>query len=271
MSKTTKVIAALGVVAGLGVAALPAFTFAEGEPSVSADVDLYVKVKPAIAMTIEGNNDDTSDSGHIDQDGEWSTDTDDHGKASRFAPAGTNVKVDTFDGTDGAFKFTDIEHGTNGKTSSSKVELSQNDYGTMASTVNVYTNNTTGYKLSVKAAGAAKMVNDRPSTGDKDEIAAGAFSGTDLDNGTPKGGLGKWAFKTDLADKSAETGVTVDTNDWAQMPESTGTAAILRNVSTKTSDTGNRQTVVTYGVSTSPDQASGIYKTTLTYTATCNE
>ena len=55
MSKTTKIIAALGVVAGLGVAALPAFTYAA--ENVTGDVEVQVEVVPAIAMTITGNND----------------------------------------------------------------------------------------------------------------------------------------------------------------------------------------------------------------------
>ena len=55
MSKTTKIIAALGVAAGLGVAALPAFSYAD---SVAGQVDVDVEVGSAIAMTIVGNNDD---------------------------------------------------------------------------------------------------------------------------------------------------------------------------------------------------------------------
>ena len=58
MSKTTRIIAALGVVAGLGVAALPAFTYAT--ETVTGDVEVDVEILPAIAMTISGNNDNGS-------------------------------------------------------------------------------------------------------------------------------------------------------------------------------------------------------------------
>ncbi|MBQ3306445.1 hypothetical protein IJH02_03380 [Candidatus Saccharibacteria bacterium] len=55
MSKTTKIIAALGVVSGLGVAAMPALTFAD--TSVSGNVKVEVEITPAIAMKIHSNND----------------------------------------------------------------------------------------------------------------------------------------------------------------------------------------------------------------------
>ena len=55
MSKTTKIIAALGVVAGLGVAALPAFSYATS--TVAGEVELSAEVNEAIAMTILGNGD----------------------------------------------------------------------------------------------------------------------------------------------------------------------------------------------------------------------
>ena len=53
--KSTKIIAAAGVVAGLGVAALPAMTFATEH--VDGQVTLTAEVESAIAMTIHGNGD----------------------------------------------------------------------------------------------------------------------------------------------------------------------------------------------------------------------
>lgn len=50
MSKSTKIIAALGVVAGLGVAALPLNSFA----AETGDVNLKVTVGSTISMTIDG-------------------------------------------------------------------------------------------------------------------------------------------------------------------------------------------------------------------------
>lgn len=51
MSKSTKVIAALGVVAGLGVAALPAFTYA-----ATADAEVEVTVTSSISIAVEGTD-----------------------------------------------------------------------------------------------------------------------------------------------------------------------------------------------------------------------
>lgn len=52
----TKIIATLGVVAGLGLAAFPAFSYAA---EVSGDVQIDTAINPAIAMRIHSNADDT--------------------------------------------------------------------------------------------------------------------------------------------------------------------------------------------------------------------
>lgn len=58
MSKSKTILAGLGVVAALGVAALSLSSYAAITPaSVAGNVDLYVEVQPAIAITIAGNND----------------------------------------------------------------------------------------------------------------------------------------------------------------------------------------------------------------------
>ena len=51
MSKSTKIIAALGVIAGLGVAALPLGAFAE-----SQDVDVKITVKSSVSIAVEEND-----------------------------------------------------------------------------------------------------------------------------------------------------------------------------------------------------------------------
>ena len=56
MSKSTKVIAALGVVAGLGVAALPLSSFAAS----TGDVNVKVEVGSTISMTIDGADHSTT-------------------------------------------------------------------------------------------------------------------------------------------------------------------------------------------------------------------
>ncbi len=59
MSKSTKIIAALGVVAGLGVAALPLSSYAtEGE--VSGNVTISATITDSIAMRIQSNSDSTN-------------------------------------------------------------------------------------------------------------------------------------------------------------------------------------------------------------------
>ncbi len=129
MSKTTKVIAALGVVAGLGVAALPAFTYAQ--ETVSGNVDLYVEVVPAIAMTITGNNDDNGHYGFG------------NGAVDVFNPA--TAASSTIDGHETPATATTVA-------SSSWMSILPNATGTMTSTVTVYTNNASGYTLNLKDA-----------------------------------------------------------------------------------------------------------------------
>ena len=116
MSKSTKVIAALGVVAGLGVAALPAFTYAA---STSGNVELEVTVQPGIAMTIEGNSDG--------------------GAPGVIAEDPTGIAA--------AFNLGTIDAGP----SSSKTTMTQNTVKEdMTSTIKVYTNNAGGYTLTVE-------------------------------------------------------------------------------------------------------------------------
>ena len=130
MTKSSKLIATLGVVAGLGVAALPLGSVFASE-SVSGDVDLYVEVLPAIAMTISGNNDDNDHAGSG------------NGAVDVFAPAG--AASSDIDGHTTPASATTVA-------SSSWMSILPNATGTMTSTVTVYTNNASGYALAVKDA-----------------------------------------------------------------------------------------------------------------------
>lgn len=56
MSKMSKAIAALGVVAGLGVAALPLSSYAADNYSQSAQAGVQVEVGGAIAISVQGND-----------------------------------------------------------------------------------------------------------------------------------------------------------------------------------------------------------------------
>ena len=59
MSKSTKIIAALGVVAGLGVAALPLSSYAaEGDGTISGSVTIGANITSSIAMRIQSAADD---------------------------------------------------------------------------------------------------------------------------------------------------------------------------------------------------------------------
>ena len=123
--KSTKIIAVAGVVAGLGVAALPALTFAR---SVDGAVKLEAEVLPSIAMTIVSNSDNSAV--HYNDDPE--------GSATGYGITGTRYTKDSESG-----EFTNW--------SSATTSLLPNDTDdTMNSIVTVYTNNAAGYTLVVK-------------------------------------------------------------------------------------------------------------------------
>lgn len=265
MSKTTKIIAALGVVAGLGVAALPAFTFADG-PSVQGDVELNVEVSPAIAMTITGNNDahatdaiqytavtpvgteDPSDEGWY----EWSTatgafvetaDTSVVEGKKYYEQSTDTTGVDVFapysagagsvDGHAEAFKI---------GPSSSTLSILPNSVGTMTSTVTVYTNNHAGYKLTVKDSDTTTAL-----TSTESSIPASA---------TTTAGTAGWS----IAGGDLEASAIVSSE--AAQP------LVVKNTNSKTS--GGDATTMTYTVATASAQETGTYTDTITYTATCN-
>lgn len=281
MSKTTKIIAALGVVAGLGVAALPAFTFAEGEPSVDGDVEVQVEVSPAIAMTISGNNDSGThkpvsytvvadpegspvSNHYYERSGETagtyvytaSTDTEVSDQKTYYTKDAdkTYASVDNFDPADAASKTID-GHNTPATavlgTSSSYISLlpkstaigdSNNNF---RSTITVYTNAAAGYHMTLL---------------DKD---------TDNSLVTTNGATIPATSATTLTAGTAAWGYRVSGNtDWLAVPASDGTAAEITSLNHKTS--GGDQTIIEYGVATANDQATGIYADTIVYTATCN-
>lgn len=61
MSKTTKALAIMGVVAGLGVAALPMSTYAVADP-VSKEAQVKLEVKDVLSLDLKSNNDSGSES-----------------------------------------------------------------------------------------------------------------------------------------------------------------------------------------------------------------
>lgn len=133
MSKTKTIIAGLGVTAALGVAALPALTFASEE--VTGNVDLYVVIPEAIAMTITGNNDGNSIAGSG------------NGAIDVFSPSSATGDLDGHT----------LPETSTTVASSSAWKLNQNSVkegGDFASTVTIYTNAASGYTLTVKDADA---------------------------------------------------------------------------------------------------------------------
>jgi len=274
MSKTTKIIAALGVVAGLGVAALPAFTFATG-PSTTGNVEVDVEVEAAIAMTIVGNNDDgslynggvaftytevqnptgnpsenkyyeliegnyvLSEDDEVDENDTYYTRSSNYASVDNSAPTGVAV----VDGHTAA---------TISGTSSSYTKLLPNaasDDSTFKSTIKVYTNATSGYTLTLND----QDTNTSLVKGDNEATipAVGTVSGNQVVAGTAA-----WGYK--VGDGAA----------WLAVPDSEAEGATIKTRGTATE--GGEETTVYYGVSTASDQATGVYKDTIVYTATVN-
>ena len=288
MSKTTKIIAALGIVAGLGVAALPAFTFAV-EP-VTGDVEVQVEVQPAIAMTIEGNNDNGNHKAKaFKQETVTVGETDVEGMYEYNAATGEYFITEDTKAEDGKTYFSPDYHQVSNYspntlaadthignyvvsgtpvlgTSSSYIAMlpasvvngawsdtpsAENNF---ASKITVYTNNTSGYTLAVA---------DKDSDTDLDRLDGQA----NIPTGTPA----QEATTFDLAAGTAAWGYKVN----PQTTASTGYSPMVPSTSAATikadgaAVSAGETTIVTYGVATGNAQATGIYADTIVYTATC--
>ena len=292
MSKSTKIIAALGVVAGLGVAALPAFTYAAQTPaSTTGDVDVIVEVQPAIALAISGNNDDgvlsgdgafavqavTSPSGNPSSQGWYeesgtspdivyvlTTDTEVASGKTYYEYTGGYREVDSFAPASAKNSIIDGHPTPAGSIigpSSSYLSLLPNTAGSVKSTVNVYTNNTSGYTLSVRANGSDAAMHQQVATGVGDTIAAIA--------NTPAIGTPGWAYKvadvTEEAPATSKTNKGVITTGYESDSQMGITDQVIVTSQEKTAEGDDWD--VTYDVATKADQATGIYKVSLTYTA----
>ena len=239
MSKTTKIIAALGIVAGLGVAAIPAASYAT--QSTTGDVQVDVNVEAAIAMTIEGNNDD----GTSYDDGTTSYASVDN--ASPSSVAGSTIDTHEVPST--------LVAGTSSSYATllpySVVQGSHESGGNgFASTITVYTNNASGFTLNVIDRDATTALTHTNGT---DTIPTGADA--------VQAGTAKWNFDTTVA-----TGGTTEALTAAAMPASTDSATTIDTYSSNTS--GGRTTYVDYNVATDADQVTGVYSDTIVYTAT---
>ena len=244
MSKTTKIIAGLGIVAGLGVAAMPALTHALNTSSVDGDAEVIVEVTPAISLQIDGNNDTNPYGGFFDSD------------------------------PTGVYAAPDVNHlSTN--TSSSKWTMSSNqivegvvDNGDetddpgegFVSTLTVNTNDIGGYTLSVKTAetGANATSLHNKDTGTPDAwIPAIATASASFTQGTAA-----WGIRNNVAAANSED---ISNDKWYPIATTDQSVRIAPATTTGyASDVSN----VRYGVSTAASTPVGTYQNTLTYTAT---
>ena len=239
MSKTTKIIAALGVVAGLGVAALPAFTYAA---QVSGNADVIVDVQSAIAMTIEGNNDTATGYGVAKAKNPGTITSLDNLTAQDLANF-SNTTATTVSSSHASLLPNASVNGDDGE-STGTTETDNGFY----STVTVYTNDS-GYTLNIGALSAlTKQYTGEP------PVTPATIPAT----GIVKAGISGWGYKTSIQADAADTSTA--NYDVA--------AATIKNGTGPTD--GGEATIVFYGVSTSPDQENGTYKSTVTYTATTN-
>ncbi len=160
MTKSKTIIATLGIVAGLGAAALPLASYAA---SVSGNVILAVEVEPAIAMTITGNNDNDTEN----------VITEDVSTVSQYDP-------NTATGAIGSYTIPNAMSNP----SSTYISLLPNNSATGTSIVTVYTNNASGYTLNVKDSDSTTALTK---VGGTDTIPALATAGT---AGTPGWSIG---------------------------------------------------------------------------------
>ena len=224
MKTNNKTLISAGIVAGLGLASIPVFSFAIG---TDGDVQLNTEVSTSIAMKIASPNDTNPDC--MEQSGVT------YGTANRYATsngAEGSKQVDTFDGTEGGAD----ELNTN--TSCATLSMTPNTFDSTYSDVTIFTNSPSGYALTVQSAEGATpaLTNTTDST---QTIPAGALTeqdgtGEQAGQKVVPGGQNKWAYKTD-------NGIITD---WTAV---TTSPAAIKSYDNYTE--GGDTTRVTYGIS----------------------
>ncbi|MBP3899331.1 hypothetical protein J6D24_00790 [Candidatus Saccharibacteria bacterium] len=248
MSKTTKVIAALGVVAGLGVAALPAFTYAQ--TSISGGVNVKAIVDEAIAMTITGNEDTT-----------WQTSAETPVSVtgdSVYAPAGVTT-LNTYNAANGEVFVngtTAVRYASGSYTNilPNSVKNGGTDDADFKSTISVWTNSANGYDLTVIDQDTSNALSNGESGTAADTIAAVDNNGALVAGATN----GAWGIKVGTT--------STDGTGYSAVPVSGGSALNIKNNGAAFAD--GEQTVVYYGVATKAAQKTGTYTDQIIYTAT---
>ena len=220
MSKKTKIIAALGVAAGLGVAALPAASFASS--TVAGEVELSADVNEAIAMTILGNGDPTSGDPAVGVPG-----------VDVYTPTGAS----TIDGHPVGTLYDPL----NLETSSSTVSLLPNaaDTTTATSAITVYTNAAGGYNLSVKDADNTTALTHTDGTS---TIPAGS---------TISAGTAAWGYKVGDGNFTAITASDVQIDTHSGPTSGGNTTNVTYGVSTASDQkTGTYSDTIIYTATT---------------------
>lgn len=246
MSKSTKIIAALGVAAGLGVAALPMASFATAGQSVEGKVLVGASVNDAIAMTIAGNNDaaELKNVSTLLASGETQAAGDVYNPSGATTIGNWSVSGSSVVGTDTkvSSSWTSLlpNASVHGGTTTGAVDFK--------STVTVYTNANGGFILTLA---------DADSDTDLDQVGgtASIATGTSVAAGTSA-----WGYRTGTA-------ATADTDPYVTI-KAAGSEDTINTYSTGATPAAGVATDVFYGVSTSASQATGDYYDIITYTAT---
>lgn len=267
MTKTTKVIAALGVVAGLGVAALPLSSYAA---EVNGNVRLEVTIDPSLAMRIHSNSDaDTyaevtpagtenpSQEGWYESDGsdgyELSEDATVQPGTTYYEKTGNYYGAIDHDPTDAT------EADIAGPSMAKLLSIAQNgvDLTTLQSSIDVRSNNGT-YQVVVNDADANTglqriTANDPETLSTTDVIPA-------MSTDAPAAGVKAWAFKSNGTGSAATNWTAMVANDVTGVKVAEQTGAY---------DGADYDTpfTVNYGVGVG-NAATGTYTDTITYTAT---
>ena len=275
MSKTTKIIAALGVVAGIGVASLPLASYAEGETSVSGNVRIEVEISPAIAMRIHSNADDytysevtpegtenpSEEGWYVESDGVYSLteDTTVQAGTTYYTRGGSYYGFIGYNPAD-AQGPTD-EAPVAGPSLATGLQLSANqaDEATLFSNIEVRSN-TGAFKLELADADTDTSLNlATPSLTTNEYIPAGVTTKTDAsDNVVIDGTVAGWAIKGG------------DITSWTAVPASDAATplTILASGTNATSPLAySAATTVNYGVASGLTKT-GVYSDIVTYTAT---
>lgn len=202
MSNLSKTIAILGVVAGLGVAALPLSSYA-ANTETTRDVPVSLTIEPILQIS-------TSADGEVDE-------------GTGLPTTVNDVVLTKANTTDGA------------------------EYASAGFTVNVKTNNSLGYTISMM--------------GTKGETALKSDAGDTINTGTLKTGSSAWAFKVNPGEGESTQSA------WTNIPATS--TQIYKGTQEKggINSIDGVDTAITFGATVADTQAAGTYKGSVTFTA----